>query len=266
MVFSYSQISSYLACPRRYRYQYLEGWQERATRAAMLFGRAFEQALAAYFRDEDASAVLLQEWSAARCNPLEYGRGESWEQMWQQGVQLLELFAQQERVRILHPERDLQVKILRRIDSANDFISYIDALGELDGKRSVIDWKTSASCYVSEPDGLASLDPQLICYSWMSGIAEVALVVFVRKRVPEIQYLHATITSAQREEFGELVRHTVQQVGGGHFAAHPGIRFPQTQCLSCPYNGLCLQSQELIARRLERAKGADLGWLDELCA
>jgi hypothetical protein len=38
------KISQYLACPRRYRYGYLDGWREKDTRAAMLFGRAFEQA------------------------------------------------------------------------------------------------------------------------------------------------------------------------------------------------------------------------------
>jgi chemotaxis methyl-accepting protein methylase len=46
-----------LTCPRRYRHRYLDGWKERDTRAAMLFGRAFEQALGAYFRREDSGAV-----------------------------------------------------------------------------------------------------------------------------------------------------------------------------------------------------------------
>ena len=50
MTYSYTQISQYLTCPRRYRHRYLDGWKEKDTRAAMLFGRAFEQALAAYFR------------------------------------------------------------------------------------------------------------------------------------------------------------------------------------------------------------------------
>jgi hypothetical protein len=44
------------------------------------------------------------------------------------------------------------------------------------------------------------LDPQLVCYSWMTGIAEVAQVVFVRKRLVEVQYLRTTITDEQREE------------------------------------------------------------------
>ena len=44
MIYSYTQISQYLSCPRRYKHRYLDGWKEKDTRAAMLFGRAFEQA------------------------------------------------------------------------------------------------------------------------------------------------------------------------------------------------------------------------------
>ena len=54
MTYSFTQISQYLSCPRRYRYRYPDGWKEKDTRAAMLFGRAFEQALSAYFRRESA--------------------------------------------------------------------------------------------------------------------------------------------------------------------------------------------------------------------
>ncbi len=53
MIFSHTQISQYLRCPRSYRYRYLEGWWERETRAAMMFGRSFETALNAYFCRED---------------------------------------------------------------------------------------------------------------------------------------------------------------------------------------------------------------------
>jgi len=56
---------------------------------------------------------------------------------------------------------------------------------------------------------LATLDPQLICYSWISGISDVAVVVFVRKQLPEIQYLKASISEEQRREFGRLVETTI---------------------------------------------------------
>jgi hypothetical protein len=62
MTYSYTQISQYLSCPRRYRHRYLDGWQEKDMRAAMLFGRAFEQAVAALFRREDPAAVLFEQW------------------------------------------------------------------------------------------------------------------------------------------------------------------------------------------------------------
>src|SRR5438876_12230570 len=40
----------------------LSGWLE----AAMLFGRAFERALAAYFLHQDAAAALFQQWKPYR--------------------------------------------------------------------------------------------------------------------------------------------------------------------------------------------------------
>ena len=66
MTYSYTQISQYLTCPRRYRHRYLDGWKEKDTRAAMLFGRAFERALGALFRREDPGAVLFASGLPAR--------------------------------------------------------------------------------------------------------------------------------------------------------------------------------------------------------
>jgi hypothetical protein len=109
------------------------------------------------------------------------------------------------------------------------------------------------------------LDPQLICYSWISGISDVAIVAFVRKRVPEIQYLKTTITDRQRQEFGELVLSTISQIEASHFPGHSGIRFPQNGCVSCAQLGHCLGNQQLVKAKLIRRPGAsDLDWLDQL--
>ena len=157
------------------------------------------------------------------------------------------------------------MKLLRGLPNGNDFVAYVDALGSLDGARCLLEWKTTSSRYPEEPTGLLALDPQLICYSWMSGVADVALVVFVRKRMPEIQYLRTSITEEQRQEFGQLVESTIGQIEAGQFLPHSGIRFPQNGCVACPYLGLCLGSQQLIDARLIRRPGAsDLDWLSEL--
>jgi PD-(D/E)XK nuclease superfamily len=151
------------------------------------------------------------------------------------------------------------------ISGTNDFVAYVDAIGELDGTRCLLEWKTSSIRYPDEPDGLLALDPQLVCYSWMTGIAEVAQVVFVRKRLIEVQYLRTTITPEQRQEFGQLVEDTVRRIESAQFLPHSGIRFPQNPCSTCPYVGLCLGQQNMADATLTRRPGAeDLGWLDEL--
>jgi PD-(D/E)XK nuclease superfamily len=265
MTYSYTQISHYLTCPRRYRHRYLDGWQEKDTRAAMLFGRAFEQALAAYFLREDPAAALFREWSACQNLGLYFTRGDTWDRMLQQGIQLLDRFCQDDRIRIRQPRRNLQIKFVRPLMDKNEFVAYVDAIGRLDGTGSLLEWKTTSSRYPEEPEGLLALDPQLICYSWITGISEVAQVVFVRKRLVEVQYLHTKITDEQRREFSQLVEDTIQRIESAQFLPHSGIRFPQNPCSSCPYIGLCLGKQQLVESALVRRPGAEqLGWLDEL--
>jgi hypothetical protein len=265
MTYSYTQVSQYLTCPRKYRHRYLDGWQEKDTRAAMLFGRAFERALAAYFQREDAAGVLFREWSACQKQGLHYSSGDTWDRMLQQGIQLLDRFCQDYRIRIPLPQRNLQIKFTRQVSATNDFVAYVDAIGKLDGTRCLLEWKTTSSRYSEEPAGLLALDPQLVCYSWMTGISEVAQVVFVRKRLVEIQYLRTAISEAQRQEFGQLVEDTIRRIESAQFLPHSGIRFPQNPCSTCPYLGLCLGKQELVDAALVRRPGAEnLGWLDEL--
>ena len=265
MTYSYTQLASYLRCPRSYRYRYLDGWREKETRAAPAFGRCFEKALAAYFCGEDCGSTLFKEWGAFRDSPFAYKKGESWDRMVHQGVHLLERFARENRIRIPHPQRELQLKVVRELPIGNEFISYVDAIGELDGCRYLMDWKTTTSRYPDSPVGLLSLDPQLICYSWATGISDVALVVFVRKHQPEIQYLKTSISEEQRTEFARLLEATIGQIEAAQFPSHSGIRFPQNGCVGCPHLGLCLDNQNLIEGNLLRTSGvSDLAWLDKL--
>src|SRR5579862_173169 len=178
---------------------------------------------------------------------------------------LLTRFCQDNRVQVRQPQRSLQVKFTRPVGEKNDFVAYIDAIGKLDGRCCLLEWKTSSSRYPEEPEGLLSLDPQLVCYSWITGIAEVAQVVFVRKSLVEVQYLRTTITDEQRQEFGRLVESTIRRIESADFLPHSGIRFPQNPCSSCPYIGLCLGRRDLADTTLIRRPGAeDFGWLDEL--
>jgi hypothetical protein len=211
------------------------------------------------------AAALYREWAVYQKQPVRYSERDSWDRMLQQGVQLLERFCQEDRVRIRQPRRNLQIKFVRPLSAGNDFVAYVDAIGQVDGRGCLLEWKTTSGRYAEDPEGLLALDPQLVCYSWITGIHEVAQVVFVRKRLVEIQYLRTTITDDQRREFSDLVHLTIQQIESAQFLPHSGIRFPQNPCSTCPYVGLCLGKPKLAAASLIRRPGAEhLGWLDEL--
>ncbi len=168
------------------------------------------------------------------------------------------------RVRIRRPRSTQQIQFNRALASGNSFVAYVDAIGELDGTPCVLEWKTTSARYLEEPAGISALDPQLVCYSWMTGIDEVAQVVFVRKRLVEVQYLRATISDEQRQEFATLVEDTVRRIESGLFLPHSGIRFPQNPCTTCPFVGLCLEKRDLVEAALVRKPGVDLGLFDEL--
>lgn len=133
-----------------------------------------------------------------------------------------ELCARDYRIRIRQPKCNMQQKIVRSLSNGIEFVAYVDAIGHLDGTQRLLEWKTTSARYPDQPEGLTSLDLQLVCYSWITGISDVAIVAFVRKRVPEIQYLLASITEEQRQEFGQLVETTARQTETAQFPSHPG--------------------------------------------
>jgi hypothetical protein len=127
-----------------------------------------------------------------------------------------------------------------------------------------VEWKTASARYPEEPAGIAAPDPQFICYSWMTGIDAVSQVVFLRKRLVEVQYVRATITEEQRREFQTLLDDTIRGIESGLFLPHSGVRFPQNPCTTCPFLGLCLDQRDLVETALVRKPGVGLGVFDEL--
>jgi hypothetical protein len=171
--------------------------------------------------------VLQQEWGTVRQLDLDYG-GSNWEEMLHQGCDLLQRLANHDRVRVPQPGRNLQVQVLRPLNLNDDFVGIVDGIGTLDGGRCLLEWKVTSRCYRTEPAQLAQLDPQLVCYSWLTGIEQAALIVFVRKRFPEIQYLRTNIGQVERDNFSMVVAEAVQQIHGARFPSTQAFVFLRT--------------------------------------
>ena len=160
-------------------------------------------------------------------------------------------FGPDQRIQIEDARRDLQVKLHRPLNgSARNFVGYIDALGRVDGIPCVIEWKTSAQSYPESAPRVLELDLQLICYSWMTQKQDVCLVNFVRKKQPEIQYLHARIRKRQWKAFAKTLGTLMSAMEAGNFYPRSGIRYPNNQCLNCSYLGLCLHQKQHVRENL----------------
>ena len=184
--------------------------------------------------------------------------------MLRQGIQLLERFTQDGRVQIHRPRSHQQIRFARTLPSGNSFVAIIDAVEELDSTPCVLEWKTSSARYPDEPDGIVALDPQLVCYSWITGINDVAQVVFVRKRTVEVQYLRASVTDQQREDLATLVDDTVRRIESGLFWPNGGIRVPQSPYTTSRFLEPRLYQIDLVKSGLAWKLGVDLSLFDEL--
>jgi hypothetical protein len=72
-------------------------------RAAMLFGRCFEQAVAALFRHEDPAAILFEQWAPCKNLEMAHSGSDTWDRMFGKAFSCGKRFTQDGRVQIHQP-------------------------------------------------------------------------------------------------------------------------------------------------------------------
>lgn len=241
---SYSRIAKYLLCPEQYRLYYLANLRPRLTSASLVFGQTLHQALAHLFKDQGNPVLFFQEaWADMQQAPLTYNTRESWEKLRTVGEALLRKFLAEEVPKlstIQAVERPFRLDI-----SSLDlpFVGIIDLIVDVHGRRTVVDFKTSASSY--EPYEVA-LSDQLTAYQLAEPEAEqLALCVLVKTKEPRIEWHWAKRTPAQLTEYlakADLVAH---EIHAGHFFKRPG-----KWCAWCDYLPVCLGDQKQVKETL----------------
>ena len=77
---------------------------------------------------------------------------------------------------------------------------------------------------------------------------------FVRKKQPEIQYLPARIRKRQWKAFEQTLDLLASEIEANHFYPRSGIRYPNNQCMNCPFRGLCLRKKALVEENLVKVE------------
>ncbi len=241
---SHSRMNRYLLCPEQYRLYYVEKLRPKELSAAMAFGRIVHEALAALLQHEDDPVTLfLDAWKGAKEAELAYSKRDSWESLNETGKKLLAKFVEEELSKI---ERVHTVEESFRLDVTSlevPVVGIIDLVADVDGKRTVIDFKTSGSTYASHE---VQMSDQLTAYQLAEPSAErAALCVLVKTKTPKIEWQVAKRSGGDFREFLAKAAHVGREITAGRFYKRPGI-----WCKWCDYLPVCMGDAKAIEESL----------------
>jgi putative RecB family exonuclease len=244
--FSYSRMNRYLQCPELYRLYYIENLRVRYEPASLMFGKIIHQAMDHLFTEQgDPVAAFEKDWITAKGLDLSYAKRENWDRLLEQGKCLLGKFVREELPRIGRVEASEKLFELKITSLDVPFIGVIDLVAEVDGKKTVLDFKTSGSSYEHHQ---AILSDQLTAYRLAVPEADQsALCVFVKTKEPRIEWLFARHGEKELHEFLAKSELVARDIADGKFFKRPG-----KWCSYCDYLPVCLGDKEAVRRTLVR--------------
>lgn len=234
---SYSRINRYLLCPDQYRFHYIERLRPRVVAASLVFGHAMHESLAHCVKGmDDPVAFFVQLWNDVKETELKYAYRESWDNLLVRGQALLELFIQNEapRLNCVASEKPFEISITS-LDMP--MVGVIDLLADIDGLRTVVDFKTSSSAYA---DYEVVLSDQLTAYQLVEPDAvQSAFCVLVKTKEPRIDWHFAERSGEQLTEFLAKVEHAAREIADQVFYRRSG-----QWCAWCDYLPLCIKDKQ----------------------
>lgn len=201
--FSYSSGQMFDFCQRKFYLQKKVGWRTKGDTAAAKFGVAVENAVQFFHQNGLKEGTGIDaaklEWLKFKDQPLGYKKGETWEEFYQVGAELLALYeVMLPTLPIMNPEFQLRyskqvfpgteiadvkdqgfIDMISRAKWNHPLLPKIEYVAGATYRPVLVDIKTSGKGLDATPD-LIQLDPQLAQYSWLSGIRDVGFLWFHR--------------------------------------------------------------------------------------
>lgn len=234
---SHSRINRHLTCPEQYRLYYLERLRPKVPPATLVFGQIMHQSLAALLvRKADPVRCFQESWQMLKGIPLAFNQRESWEKLKASGEGLLAEFVAKELPKlgeITAVERPFTLTVT---SLGLPFVGIIDLVAEVNGKRTVVDWKTAGSA----PDGHeADISDQLTAYKLAEPQTEqLALCVLVKTKEPQIIWRFVGRTGDQLVRYLAKAGYVSREIAASRFYQRFGM-----WCAWCDYLPVCLSDK-----------------------
>ncbi|MBK9974275.1 MAG: PD-(D/E)XK nuclease family protein [Planctomycetes bacterium] len=248
---SFSRLSCWLNCPRKYQFEYIEEAPAECTPSSLLLGSAIHEAVEAFMDSLKAgtpmtseevsgvfhravtdSAAIAQEQGA----PVEFSTGGVAELLAKGDAMLAEFLAKVDRrVQVIGTEVGFEFEL----EPGRRFRGYIDLiLRQGDGRLLVVDLKTSATTYGQDR---IEFDQQATLYiaaaEWLfdaSGRVDFEFWLLTKTKSPSFKIIPVHRTGRDRVELIDSARNVEAAVTHGIFPRQRGYG-----CFSCQHRKRC---------------------------
>lgn len=222
---SYSSISTYLQCPLKWKFHYVDKFPEEFITSGLVFGQAIHESVAAFLNaslsgdsltPDEMLMVYLNSWRQSNEVEIRCSNGDSEEKLLKKAQDLLTLWhtAQDGMAEVIGVEEEFSVAMAELTDCAlldlPPLIGYVDhIIKQPDGSTALIDLKTAAR----KPTQLqADQSLQLTAYSL--GAASLGfdpdeltlrLDYLLKGTMPDLVSLETTRSEDDRRRFVKVV-------------------------------------------------------------
>jgi putative RecB family exonuclease len=251
---SYSQINTYLTCPQKYKYHYIDKLPWPFTPAALTFGSAIHSALEKFYLDRlrgsttefDVLKTIFSErlLQNAAEKEMKFKEGFDPIELQTQGFQLLKCFLKSVAPgQVLGVEESFRLELL---DSESGEALDVPLVGAVDlieqtpdGVIELVDFKTAGQRY---NEAAVQRDLQLSAYSLYARSAyagedapvNLRFDVLLKTKVPQCVSYRTQRTKADGKRFVQIAHKLWRAIQGENFYPNPGW-----QCTDCPFVDKC---------------------------
>jgi putative RecB family exonuclease len=254
---SYSSISTYLQCPLKWRFHYVDKLTEEFVTSSLVFGQAIHESVAAFLNaslsgdsltPDEMLMVYLNSWRESKGLEIRCSNGDSQEKLIKKAEDLLTLWhgAQDGMTEVLGVEEEFTVDMAELDDDPSldlpPLIGYVDHIvKQPDGTIALIDLKTAAR----KPSQLqADQSLQLTAYSLGAAAMgfdpdelTLRLDYLLKGTQPDLVSLETTRSEDDRRRFVRMVTRVWKGITNSVF-------FPKTDWFcrsSCGYQTQCAE-------------------------
>jgi putative RecB family exonuclease len=245
---SYTQLSTYMTCPLRYKFQYVEQIPPAFKSAALAFGSAIHEAAGAFYnqhlmgdtlRPDQMLDVYREAWRNGDETEIHFFNGDSESKLIAKAGQMVKVFhgAFDPSIAVIGVEEFFEFNI----GDLPPFCGYIDLIEQSEaGQITVADLKTAARKPIN---GSVHQNLQLTAYSvgvealgFAPDSVNLRLDVLTKTKEPQMVRLESTRSDEERDRFVKLVKHVWNGIEREVF-------FPKQDwhCQQCPFSEPCAQ-------------------------